>query len=184
MDIDQELAAALTVEPSPEFVAHLRAHIAHSAAPADRSLSMMLVATGSAVLVIVIVLALSRVDRNGSASVSIGEPAAAPRSAAASASSPAAPASSGLVKKAGRVRRRDPEVLVPAHQATALRELFAALHDGRVDLAALVDTPSYTIVESDLRGEAVVPPMSIEAVVPPMSMELVRAMTNLEGARQ
>lgn len=74
-------------------------------------------------------------------------------------------------------------MLVPAHEATALRELFAAVRDGRVDLAALVDDASYTIVEdasyiiveTDLRGER---------VIPPVSMELVQAMTNSEGALQ
>jgi hypothetical protein len=175
MDLDRELATALTVDPSPEFVARVRAQIAHSPAPADRNLSMMLVATGSAMLVLVIVLALGRVGRNASASAPIEKPAAAPRSGTASVSAHGTLSRAGRVAKAGVIRRKDPDVLVPAHEAMALRELFAAVRDGRVDLTALVEDPSYTVVETDLRGET---------VIPPVSLELVQGMTNSEGARQ
>lgn len=175
MDVDQELAAALRVSPSPEFVARLRTHIAHSPAPPDRKPSMMLVATGSAILAIVIVLALSRVDRNENASATIENPAVAPQSVAASVQASGTLSSAGRMKKAGGIRRKDPEVLVSAHEAVALRDLFAAVRDGRVDLTALVEDPSYTIVDTDLRGEV---------VIPPASMELVQAMTNFEGVHQ
>src|SRR5437773_11970542 len=100
MDVDQELASALMVEPSPEFAARLRTQISHAGAPADRSLSMMLVATGSVMLAIVIAVALSQVDRNESASGSIEKRAAAPPSQAASASAARSAGAAQKVKEA------------------------------------------------------------------------------------
>jgi hypothetical protein len=175
MNVDREIAAALTVEPSPEFVARVRARIAHTPAPADRHPSMMLVATGSAMLALVIIVAFSRVERNGSAGASIETRAAPPPPVAASASPAGILSSARRVTTASGARRKDPEVLVPAHEAAALRELFAAVRDGSVDLTALVEDRSYTIVETGLRGEI---------VIPPISMEPVQAITDSEGARQ
>ena len=126
-------------------------------------------------LAILFVMTVPRTDRNVSAGIPIEKTTTVARSVAAPVSASGTVSGASRVTKVGVIRRKDPEVLVPAHEARALRDLFAAVRDGRVDLSPLVEDPSYTMVETHL-GE--------ETLIPPVSVEQVPAMTNLEGARQ
>lgn len=152
--LDREIDAALDVQPSPEFLARVRARVSaeHVASPwaSGRLLAGAgLVAAGVVVLVVVLpwpvrepgpaIPEQAREVRPASVEPVAPGPAVAPtvdasvRHAERPSGTPAAP-----VRRAARVEeRREPEVLISQDEAAALRRLFAAIGQGRVDPSAL-----------------------------------------------
>jgi len=60
--LDRELTAALAVEPSPEFVARVRARIAQEPAPKFWRMPRMLMAGAAMAVVVVVAVAIPRID--------------------------------------------------------------------------------------------------------------------------
>ena len=173
MDLDQELVAALSVRPSPEFMARLRAHVARSQPPANASF-FPAVAVAASAAVIVTVAATIGLDSRRPASGSIGK-AMLPQTAAAAAS-PSQPVRhpTANVPQSVPTRVAVAEVLVSGRDGEAMRELFDAVQTASVDLTTLVGNTSYSIVDQSLHGE----------VVPPILVEPVEPIAIPEGARQ
>jgi hypothetical protein len=61
--LDRELTAALAVDPSPEFVARVRARIAREPAPSSWRMPRMTLAAGALAVVVVAVVSVGRIDR-------------------------------------------------------------------------------------------------------------------------
>ena len=61
--LDRELAAALAVDPSPEFVARVRARVANEPAPSFWRVPRLMLAAGALAVVVVAAVSVSRVDR-------------------------------------------------------------------------------------------------------------------------
>jgi hypothetical protein len=180
----REIEAALKVDPSPEFVARVRTRIAAEPAPSVWSFwRMVSVAAAAAV---VIVLAVLTVQMRGTPSFDPFDPrdpryeerSAGPavRPTAEVRVAPTEPprdripqvVARGQAKPASRTRSttaqrtrppQEPEVLVSAAEAAALRELLIGIRDGRVDLS-LVPEPV-----SAARPLAFPTPVSFERIV-------------------
>jgi hypothetical protein len=187
----QEIEQALAVDPSPEFVARVRTHIA--SAPSVRRWSMRwpLVALGRMVAAIVLIVTaamMSGVFR--SRRVVAPEPPAVVRT-----EPPVAPPSVTPLVRGTEPRPRiaapmtvrhdvrpstEPEVLIPKGEAEALRRLMRGLHTGAVDPATFAQGS---------RASAVVQPTAdivLQPLAPltPVTLEPLASMTRQEGVRQ
>ena len=170
MTIEREIASALSIDPSPEFVARVRARVAHEPQPADRRLTTAFTAAGLATIAIVTTLSFARVDRPGDST-----PTVAFREVTSLESvRPPIVTTSNHVPDVRGARKTDAQVMVSTTAAEGLTRLFAAISDGRVDLTQFPTDATYVMVESP-RGETIVGPMSVEAIPP---------ITDSEGVRQ
>jgi hypothetical protein len=61
--LDRALAGALAVDPSPEYLARVRARIAHEPAPSSWRMARRALGGGAVAAVIVVAVAVARVDR-------------------------------------------------------------------------------------------------------------------------
>ena len=61
--LDRELAAALAVDPSPEFTARVRARVAREPAPSVWRLPRLMLAAAALAVIVVAALSVGRVDR-------------------------------------------------------------------------------------------------------------------------
>ena len=109
--LDRELAAALSVDPSPEFVARVRARIATEPAPSSWRIPHMVVAA-IALAVIVVAISMSRVDQTPDAPAVLVPTTLIARSAAAPGSTPAAVPASPRRRRVRRPLRTNPIRLV------------------------------------------------------------------------
>ena len=144
MDLDRELAAALDVDPSPDFVARVRARTANEPPPRELRLGGPLVALGIAAVVVAAIVSVMP-DRD--------EPAPAPvarQSAQAAVTAPGA-----LVEPVQRPDRV-PEVVPNASARAGLEALAVALESGEMDATRLEGGGPFVPVE----------PMVVEVIQP------------------
>jgi hypothetical protein len=194
--IDEEIRAALDVDPSQEFVARVRTRIAAEAAPSAWRWSWglaMATALASATLVVIV----SRQHTPPSTSVA-GTSVAGSENRHASEGSTTKPGAAESDAKAGRAEqtrvavsrqarsrptntnalvvrtRSEPEILVDPREADALRRLIAGVRDGRIDLAAAQTIASPAAGEIDPVARIVIAPITIEPIAPARGAEGVR----------
>jgi hypothetical protein len=175
--LDSEIRRALAVDPSPEFRARVRTRIASEPDPAARRLSWMLVAPA---VVAVAVVAIVAVSRWPPASTQAPAPLTARTfvGEAALVSPPRTSAQAFRPVLAGRPRtahvKREPEVLIAADEARALRALIAGVHEGRIVL-----TPELSAVPATSE------PLSVDQIaIDPITITPIAPVTGETGVRQ
>jgi len=167
--IDGEIRRALTVDPSPDFLARVRTRIAEEPVLGSRRLSWVVVAPAVfAVALVAIVAIVQRTPARSKAPAvltarsSIGAVGTMPavesvyaRHArdAGTRFEQLAPTPEG--------RRREPEVLIAADEAKALRQLILGVREGRIDLARVLEATPITAVEPAPLDNIAIPPISI-----------------------
>lgn len=211
--IDRDVARALSVEPSPDFIARVRLRVGEERPAchwhglrwrrlARRSLGegrpsglpswrAALIPAGALAAIAIAAAVLMRQpeiparpanDTAVSSSARQAPPAVAPpetppRTATAAAPrTPAArapgvrsqhpPTSSRHAAPPARAAA-EPEVLVPPDQDRAIRELMAALRDGRVDPTAIVALEAEQEAHTSTRRELIIPPLKIDPLPAP-----------------
>jgi hypothetical protein len=174
-DILRELQAQLTVEPSPEFAAGVRARARHDdARSAWIAWRPMLAVAASAVLLAGVWMARGR-DRApaaGSGAAAATEAARLPQPAAPTGASTPAPTGVSHAAPAARGPRRavraadrevtDLEVIVPADQRVALRQLLVAVREGRASVPGAPSTVDEVTGELKPLVAIDVPPIVVE----------------------
>ena len=150
--IKDEIDRALAVEPSPAFLARVRERIAREPmAPAWNYLTMS-AAVAAAMLAIATVVGVITLNRDHVSPPSERSPIKVEARAGASTrpaqESASAPLASHVDSRSSVSRRMppaapsrvrpEPEVLVAANDAEALRHFSSAVHDGAIDLTALL----------------------------------------------
>jgi len=180
--IDDELRQALTVDPSPEFVARVRTRIA--AEPAPARWGFWWVAIGGIGVLAVIVVAVVAPRRTIVTEPRLGSRTAKPIGALVR--GPERPAlyetERPALHETGVARLgRDAvvEVLVDQREATTLRRLMSGAPSGRVDLKPLLKPSPLAITEPAPVNALAIPgiPAIEEIVIDPLP-------TGSEGARQ
>jgi hypothetical protein len=179
---ERDIERALAVEPSPEFVARVRAHIAEEPSPSSRRFGWLFTgvataAVAAAVLLTVVVVSPKR--QTGPA----GAPLLASRSVTSgfvvvSAIAPAGPAIPSASPRAlvarvltgsgssGARVARVPEPLIDARETMALQRLIAGVRDARVDLSPLLKEAPPVPMALQPIDDLVIPPITIEPLVP------------------
>ena len=179
--IDREIQAALTVDPSPQFVARVRARIASEPARAASWLSWKLVASGAMAALIVIAFVLMRPGEQtfnarpepveGRAR---GTLQSRPRSATTTAATTQprraeTPKARTLTRRAGapQARRRpEPELLLDPAETRALRRLIAGTRDGSLDLSPALRATTPTAMDLAPIDAIVIAPLTIDPLTP------------------
>jgi len=196
--VDREIERALAVDPSPEFLARVRARVASEPAPAGWRFRWVFAGGAVMALVIAIVVVLSGPDQTTSPMST--SPAAATGQGSADTSvrplakavteQPVAPARprevspvvSGFSRTVGAGFSRtvaaggatEPHVLISPEEAAALRRLFADASEGRLVFASLVTEPPPATMALQPLSEIVFPPITIEPLIPVDYQEGVR----------
>jgi hypothetical protein len=168
-DIDRELRGLLTVDPSPEFLARVRARVAEPVEHGRTFWPALSALTVGAVVIGLVVVAISPRQ-----TALVSAPLLAARSIGAGLSTmPLARADrvhSASLQTRDRISKKgtEPEVLISKAESGALQALVAAIADGRLDPASLPpDNPSVT-----------------DIVIPPITIPPLTASSNGEGVRQ
>jgi hypothetical protein len=178
--LDREVAEALAVDPSPEFVARIRERVAGGPAPGAWRLSwtMCAGALAAAAMVLVIVSRGPQPAMTPLTARPIPDVGRIPDVVSASSRTTdrgAIRSSSPLVLRlAKKGPASDPEIIVDVREASALRALIAGASDERVDVAPL----------AALVAETAAPLRSPEIVVSPITIEPLASDPGGEGARQ
>jgi hypothetical protein len=123
--LDRQLADAVNVDPSPEFVARVRGRVAHEASPVRTRWWPMAAAACLAAAIIAVALPKHRVD------LAVPERPTLTASAPRVAQPSSAPFTTATVVK-GRRRAKSPEVIVAAEDRRGLQALVDLVREGRV----------------------------------------------------
>jgi len=199
--IDQEIRAALDVDPSPEFLARVRTRIATEPTPSAWRWSWTVAAAGAlaAMVLIAVVWSRPKQERPSAPDVARAFPPSratesdAPRRGAPADSilSPGAhtrrlqPSSAELRRvraaqsaKAGSLTvlpaSTQPEILLDPAETRALRQLIAGVRDGRVDLSAAQRSTAPLSMELEPVTAIVIAAITIEPIAPQSGAEGVR----------
>jgi hypothetical protein len=176
--IDRELRTALTVEPSPEFMARVRSRVAHEAM-ANGLLWRPIPVVLAIATVILICLGIARLADLRAPTVAREPVRAAPERAAAAAVEPPARRTvvrtRRLLEESRRAKRgpstiavniadraAEPPVLVPAAEQKALHRLFTRSRGSALRLTYMSE-PEFEV--TDARGLEI-PPITIDPLVP------------------
>jgi len=178
--IDGELRRALAVDPSPEFLARIRTRIAEEPAPRRRGMSWVVVAPAVFATALVVVAVWQRPRMH--------TPSASPAPLTARSIGATTPLSLPVVARsvqpaivepgtratgtrrhgdgaAATAASSEPEVLIAADEARALRALISGVDEGRIVL-----TPVLTVVPgpSELLSvdEIAIEPITITPIAP------------------
>ena len=185
--LDRDLRSMLAVDPPPEFAARVRARLASESdrSPWWRS-TWTFAASAVAIAAIVLVAVVAprmvrrgdRAYRPGTASrplVSGGQAAADARvpKPASGRDARTSPDRAAVSRKAAAVRPapvraaapREPEVLVDAREAAALRSFFERARRGNVDLTAIVAPAAAQPTDLNLLHEIYIAPIEFESVI-------------------
>jgi hypothetical protein len=175
--LDRELASLLSVEPSPEFRARVRARIASEPLPRSWYLQWRVAAAGVAAIAVTGAFVLSRVDSGDGARKSMAPsplPSTAPAALTVAVPSPRSAAVIHHPSSAG-----EPEVLVAPREARGLRQLEALVRDGRT---------RFVFSDEDVPTTSPEPVTSIViapiAVAPLETAVVLESNGNLEGDEQ
>ncbi len=181
--IDVELASAFRLEPSPDFLARVRSRLATDPATSRSILGWRVAVAAASVAVVILAVGLFLLpgsSKRGSGSSTAAAPRSLPRQAtlptpAPDARTPAPKDSSPLPASATRrmaphrvraalavnARSEEPEVLVPASQRIAIRELMQMLNAGTLDEKILAEPKEIT------HSDVSVTPIVVEEVAVP-----------------
>jgi hypothetical protein len=180
--LDGEIARALAVDPSPEFVARIRQCVASEPAPTAWRFSWTVYAGGLAAAAAIALVVVSRgtqpamVSPAARAIPAIGRlphvTSALGRTTHDAAIRSILP-SPAVPSVARREPASDPEVIVDVREANALRALIAGASHERVDAAPLVALLAEMAAPLQ-PSEIVVSPITIEPLVPDPGGEGVR----------
>ena len=172
--LEREIEQALTVDPSPEFVARVRTRIAEEPSPASRGFGWLFAGVAAATVAAgVVALAMLRPDQRV-------KPAHGPlmsRSLTSSAvvpmlsqglgreprTSSTEPRTSHDERRTSNVERTLSEPLFDTRETMALQRLIADVRDARVDLTPLTKEGPMTLPALD---PLVISPIVIEPLVP------------------
>jgi len=190
-EIARDIARALAVDPSPEFVARVRTQIANEPAPAVWRISWRTVCfAGGPVIAAAIVLAVvlmrpdhapAPVENTALVARSLGETLVVPYVGSgfltAEASAKAVSRTSGQYgvsafrrttsspAKAGRPILSLP--LLDPRETQALRALLAGVRTNRVDLSPLLTPTAQSPTATPAASDLVITPIAIEPLAPP-----------------
>jgi hypothetical protein len=184
--LDRELRRALSVDPSPEFVARVRMRVANEPArmPWRASWGFAMSAVAAIVMVAIVV---RWVDRGRSPVTDT--PLLAARAVTPSVGSllatdsyaistfrrtVSAPAEAGHYVRRDAARASEAEVLLDPRETAALRALIRGVRSGRLDLTPVLRASTPTAMELPPVTDVVIAPLAIEPLAP----------TGAEGVRQ
>ena len=172
--LDRQLADAVNVDPSPEFVARVRERIATEPMPARVYQWPLLVGTGLAAAALAIALLAPREGRraNSSAPADAARVAVAPPEAVigAAAGDDHTAAGNPSVHVARRRTQISADVLVAADELRGLRELANLVRDGGVALIFATDEAPELLAFAPAT-EIVVSPIEIAPLTPAWNTE-------------
>jgi hypothetical protein len=186
--IDDDIKDALNVDPSPEFVARVRARVANEPEPSAWRWSWTVAATAALAAAIIVAIVLrpapqpqvaqglspaeAAASDNAAPDVAQAVPLAAPATASpvGRAFGPATPAAEAFARRASS----EPEILLDPAETRALRALIAGVRDGRVDLTPLQAAAVPTAMELEPVADIVIAPITLEPIAP---------LSGAEGAR-
>ena len=181
--LEREIERALAVDPSPEFVARVRQRISSERVPSGWRATWIVAGAGALAAGAIVLIVVSRAPQTAPApptltARSIGGSGRLQEDVRADQHvRTIAPRGRDVVTMGGHIdpHRRDhePEVLIDAREAAALRALYEGASIGRIDLtplAALIARVATPAEPPDL----VIPPIAIEPLTP----------ENGEGVRQ
>jgi hypothetical protein len=169
--IDREIQAALSVDPSPEFLARVRTRIATEPARATSWLSWKFVAAGAFAAAIAAAVVVSRPEgtptpvRQASRAEDDRLPPAAieqPRQAEAVKARTRAWRAGAPEAR----RRPEPEILLDPAETRALRRLIAGTRDGSLDLSASLQATTPTAMDLPPIDAIVIAPLTIDPLTP------------------
>lgn len=174
--LEREIAQALAVDPSPEFLPRVRTRIASEAPPAAWRLPWTWVAAGAMAAVVVFAVVLAR--SNLSETFEGGSRPVLDARTFADLSAPL-PSSDRRVPPLASVRRpesgrAEPEILIDAREATALSALLSGVRGRRIDLTALARERSNAATAGTGSNEITIQPIVIAAIPFVPSTEGVR----------
>jgi hypothetical protein len=174
--LERDIERALAVDPSPEFVARVRARIADEPAAASRRFGWLFagvaaatVATATAIAIFVVSPTPQPTSTPLLASRPIGSVVEVPSVFRVGADPRVRPESrSGVEPTHGSAPTTtgvaaEPATLFDPHETMALQRLIAGVRDARVDLAPLLKEPPMAPQPLD---ELVIAPITIEPLVP------------------
>jgi hypothetical protein len=170
--IDREIQAALTVDPSPEFLARVRTRIATEPAQATPWLSWKFVAAGAFAAAIATAVVVSRPEgtptpvrqASGAEDVRLPPPAAIEQPRRAETAKARTRAWRAGAPEARR--RPEPEILLDPAETRALRRLIAGTRDGSLDLSASLQATTPTAMDLPPIDAIVIAPLTIDPLTP------------------
>ncbi|HUK36561.1 MAG TPA: hypothetical protein VLV86_21745 [Vicinamibacterales bacterium] len=170
--LDRELAEALNVDPSPAFVARVRARVASERPPARWRMSSGLAAAAAFVAVVGVTLWVTRVDRTPDAQGALGVMTGAPLHVQSPREMPQLASDESQLATTRR-RRGLSEGLTAVGEQEGLRRLADLAREGRVVLTFEADT-----------GDDVPAPIEDIVVAPILVEPLALASNSTEGDAQ
>ena len=185
--LDRELQSLLDVDPSPAFVARVRAQIADEP---QRSAwwppTFVLGGLAVAAALVIAVAVLRNVPRGtpgeapllasrALASVPIDIPDVVARRSAVRMAAQAVRRNSHADTTAGEIiAAREPEVLVDPREAAAIRAVIVRARGGRIDLAPVLHASTPTAMDLGPVVELAIPEITIDPIAPAPGAEGVR----------
>lgn len=179
--LDREIAAALAVDPSPEFLVRVRQRIAAEPAPAKWRMGWIWIAAGATAAALIVAVALWPFDRkpavdSQTASVLDARPFAGVGVLPAVHPPPVVSGfSRTMVAPSAAVSRTLPEVLIDPREGEAVRALMSGIRTGRIDLTPLARA----------HANAQQTPAEIsDLVIEPLAVADIPFVPSAEGVRQ
>jgi hypothetical protein len=185
--IDEEIREALDVDPSPEFLARVRARIAAEPAPSTWRWSWGLAAACALAASVLVTVVPRPHEAKPVTAVPAPPSAIAERSSAAAVSSgggetrksPVGPRPIRAVTQharsaAVRIPKSEPELLIDQREMQTLRRLIEGVRIGRIDLTASQNSRSHGPAELEPVADIVIAPLTIEPIAPVSGAEGVR----------
>jgi hypothetical protein len=192
--LEREIEAALDVDPSPEFLARVRARVATEVVSAPWHIRWDFITAGVALASVLAFVMFFRADQErlggeaeqgGPAAIlrseapvvaippaTVDPPAASPATAVPTRTVPESAIADGT-----RASARDsipvPEVVIAPEETAGLRSFMALVSDGRFDSSMLGE-----------QQDATAPDQADEIVIEPIAIEPLAALALLEGERQ
>ena len=148
--LDREIAQALAVDPSPEFVARVRQRVAAEPAPPTWRWTWVVMTSGALAAAAAVMLLIVQGDQPRQTRAPL---LGARQTASAAALPDVAP---GFIRTASRLapqhvqrerRHEAPEILVDAREARALQSLIAGAQAGTIDLEPVLRASKPAVME-------------------------------------
>jgi hypothetical protein len=170
--LDRELERAFAIDPSPEFMARVRAQLADEPARTWRAYLSWPFAAAAAAAIVAAAIAVQMSNR------SAVSPPAAPAQAARS-TAPVVPARPAIRRRVSSERQprvapavaaargaAEPAALLDPRETQALRRLIDGVRTGRVELRPNVRASAQTVMELPPVTDIVIAPITIEPLAP------------------
>ena len=162
--LDRDIAAALAVDPSPEFVARVRSRVERTPAPSSwRVLPHLSVVAGAVAVVLLIAITSMPRGSQKSASLALATRVAAQVPTTAGRRAVPSAAVAGVALRRLQHRRRVPDVVIAASDIQGFREMAAFVRDGRVAISFADDMATAAVDAVSIR-DIVIAPIEIAPV--------------------